>query len=95
MRNNKCVGTHFFQRSPLPCAFCKLSSLGSRLLDTQSVRNILSLFKLDFWLDYIKIELKHGDSEMVSKLHWRAMKCLSGDNVEQFVTKYTLLQHSL
>ncbi|CAB4011640.1 U3 small nucleolar RNA-associated 6 homolog [Paramuricea clavata] len=49
----------------------------------------------DLWLDYIKLELTDGDSEMVSKLHWRAMKSLSGDNVEQFVTKYTLLQHSV
>ena len=49
----------------------------------------------DFWLDYIKFELKDGDSEMVSKLHWRAMKSLSGKDVEEFVTKYTLLQNSL
>ncbi|XP_028395280.1 U3 small nucleolar RNA-associated protein 6 homolog [Dendronephthya gigantea] len=49
----------------------------------------------DLWLDYIKLELSDGDPNIVSKLHWRAMKSLSGDNVEEFVTKYALLQQSL
>lgn len=48
-----------------------------------------------FWLDYLGMELEEGDLEMVGKLHWRAMKALSGDKIEEFVTKYTLLQHSL
>ena len=46
----------------------------------------------DLWLDYIKLELNDGDPNVVSKLHWRAMKSLSGDSVEEFVTKYALLQ---
>lgn len=51
--------------------------------------------KLGFWIEYIGLELEEGDSEMVGKLHWRAMKALSGANIEEFVTKYTLLQHSV
>ncbi|KAM8947562.1 U3 small nucleolar RNA-associated protein 6 homolog [Pelodytes ibericus] len=48
----------------------------------------------DLWLDYIKEELSHSDGkpENCGGLHWRAMKILQGDDVEQFVTKYTLLQ---
>ncbi|CAH2291855.1 U3 small nucleolar RNA-associated 6 homolog [Pelobates cultripes] len=48
----------------------------------------------DLWLDYIKEELSHseGKPENCGTLHWRAMKMLQGDNVEEFVNKYTLLQ---
>ncbi|KFW92248.1 U3 small nucleolar RNA-associated protein 6, partial [Phalacrocorax carbo] len=48
----------------------------------------------DIWLDYIKDELSHpqGKPENCGSIHWRAMKMLQGDLVEDFVSKYTLLQ---
>ncbi|XP_068065791.1 U3 small nucleolar RNA-associated protein 6 homolog [Anomalospiza imberbis] len=48
----------------------------------------------DLWLDYIKEELSHpqGKPENCGSIHWRAMKMLQGDLVEDFVSKYTLLQ---
>ncbi|NXU20339.1 UTP6 protein, partial [Pardalotus punctatus] len=48
----------------------------------------------DLWLDYIKEELSHpqGKPENCGSIHWRAMKMLEGDLVEDFVSKYTLLQ---
>lgn len=48
----------------------------------------------DLWLDYIKEELNHpqGKPENCGSIHWRAMKMLQGDLVEDFVSKYTLLQ---
>ncbi|KAI5613768.1 U3 small nucleolar RNA-associated protein 6-like [Silurus asotus] len=47
----------------------------------------------DLWMDYIREELGiHGNAENCGKLHWRAMKSLSGESVERFTTQYTLLQ---
>ncbi|XP_041265486.1 U3 small nucleolar RNA-associated protein 6 homolog [Onychostruthus taczanowskii] len=48
----------------------------------------------DLWLDYIKEELSHpqGKPENCGSIHWRAMKMLQGDLVEDFVSKHTLLQ---
>ncbi|XP_040185169.1 U3 small nucleolar RNA-associated protein 6 homolog [Rana temporaria] len=48
----------------------------------------------DLWLSYIKEELSHSDGkpENCGPIHWRAMKVLQGENVEQFINKYTLLQ---
>ncbi|KAK3575684.1 hypothetical protein QTP86_034338 [Hemibagrus guttatus] len=47
----------------------------------------------DLGMDYIKEELGiHGNAENCGKLHWRAMKSLSGVSVERFTTQYTLLQ---
>ncbi|NWZ82155.1 UTP6 protein, partial [Poecile atricapillus] len=48
----------------------------------------------DLWLDYVKEELSHpqGKPENSGSIHWRAMKMLQGDLVEDFVSKYTLLQ---
>lgn len=48
----------------------------------------------DIWLAYIKEELSHveGKPENCGALHWRAMKVLHSDCVEEFVNKYTLLQ---
>ncbi|MCJ8730114.1 hypothetical protein PDJAM_G00114380 [Pangasius djambal] len=47
----------------------------------------------DLWMDYIKEELGiHGNAENCGKLHWRAMKSLTGESVERFTTQYTLLQ---
>ena len=46
---------------------------------------------VDIWIDYIRFEQK-GEPSLVANLHWRAMKSLSGEKVEQFITKYTLLQ---
>ena len=57
----------------------------------QQVKLFVSPFLIDLWLDYIRLEMAGDDTENVSKLHWRAMKSLFGENVEQFVTKYTLL----
>ncbi|KAG8446060.1 hypothetical protein GDO86_013798 [Hymenochirus boettgeri] len=46
------------------------------------------------WLDYIREELSHaeGKPQNCGAIHWRAMKMLQGDDVEHFVSKYTLLQ---
>ncbi|NWX36584.1 UTP6 protein, partial [Notiomystis cincta] len=48
----------------------------------------------DLWVDYIKEELSHpqGKPENCGSIHWRAMKMLQGDLLEDFVSKYTLLQ---
>uniref|UniRef100_A0A669PW69 UTP6 small subunit processome component n=1 Tax=Phasianus colchicus TaxID=9054 RepID=A0A669PW69_PHACC len=48
----------------------------------------------DLWLEYIKEELSHpqGKPENSGSIHWRAMKMLQGDQVEDFISKYTLLQ---
>uniref|UniRef100_U3FZ92 U3 small nucleolar RNA-associated protein 6 n=1 Tax=Micrurus fulvius TaxID=8637 RepID=U3FZ92_MICFL len=48
----------------------------------------------DLWLDYIKEELNHsqGKPENCGSIHWRAMKILQGEQVETFISKYTLLQ---
>ncbi|NWH64187.1 UTP6 protein, partial [Geococcyx californianus] len=48
----------------------------------------------DLWLDYIKEELSHpqGKPENCGSIHWRAMKMLQGELVEDFISKYTLLQ---
>ncbi|XP_006635290.2 U3 small nucleolar RNA-associated protein 6 homolog [Lepisosteus oculatus] len=48
----------------------------------------------DLWLDYIKEELSNpqGQMENCGKIHWRAMRTLEGEQVERFVTQYTLLQ---
>ncbi|XP_005993819.1 U3 small nucleolar RNA-associated protein 6 homolog [Latimeria chalumnae] len=48
----------------------------------------------DLWLDYIKEEIGHtqGKPENSGKIHWRAMKMLEGEQVEYFISKYTLLQ---
>ncbi|KAM3920056.1 U3 small nucleolar RNA-associated protein 6 homolog isoform 2-T2 [Leptodactylus fuscus] len=50
--------------------------------------------KPDLWLSYIKEECNHveGKPENCGAIHWRAMKVLQGSDVEDFVTKYTLLQ---
>ncbi|XP_053152983.1 U3 small nucleolar RNA-associated protein 6 homolog [Hemicordylus capensis] len=48
----------------------------------------------DLWLDYIRMELNHpqGKPENCGSIHWRAMKALEGEQVETFISKYTLLQ---
>ncbi|XP_015735106.1 U3 small nucleolar RNA-associated protein 6 homolog [Coturnix japonica] len=48
----------------------------------------------DLWLEYIKEELSHpqGKPEHAGSIHWRAVKMLEGDQVEDFISKYTLLQ---
>lgn len=50
----------------------------------------------DIWLAYIKEELSHveGKPENCGAIHWRAMKVLHTDHVEEFVNKYTLLQNN-
>ncbi|XP_066470699.1 U3 small nucleolar RNA-associated protein 6 homolog isoform X1 [Tiliqua scincoides] len=48
----------------------------------------------DLWLEYIRMELNHsqGKPENCGSIHWRAMKTLQGEQVEAFISKYTLLQ---
>ncbi|XP_030064248.1 U3 small nucleolar RNA-associated protein 6 homolog [Microcaecilia unicolor] len=48
----------------------------------------------DLWLAYIKEELSHqqGKPENCGQIHWRALKMLQGEQVEEFVSKYALLQ---
>ncbi|XP_062979237.1 U3 small nucleolar RNA-associated protein 6 homolog [Elgaria multicarinata webbii] len=48
----------------------------------------------DLWLDYIREELNHsqGKPENCGSIHWRAMKTLQGEQVETFISNYTLLQ---
>uniref|UniRef100_UPI00398E53F9 U3 small nucleolar RNA-associated protein 6 homolog isoform X1 n=1 Tax=Pristiophorus japonicus TaxID=55135 RepID=UPI00398E53F9 len=48
----------------------------------------------DLWLGYIAEEQSHsqGKPEHTGQIHWRAMKTLQGEQVERFVSQYTLLQ---
>lgn len=47
----------------------------------------------DLWLQYIQEEMGPlGQPQNCSKIHWRAMKFLEGDNAERFTTKFTLIQ---
>ncbi|XP_077460406.1 U3 small nucleolar RNA-associated protein 6 homolog [Stigmatopora argus] len=47
----------------------------------------------DLWLEYIQEEMGPlGQPQNCGKIHWRAMKFLEGDSVEQFISKYTLMQ---
>ncbi|XP_078082010.1 U3 small nucleolar RNA-associated protein 6 homolog [Mustelus asterias] len=48
----------------------------------------------DLWLEYIVEEWEHpkGRAELTGQIHWRAMKMLSGLELESFVSQYTLLQ---
>ncbi|XP_062852641.1 U3 small nucleolar RNA-associated protein 6 homolog [Trichomycterus rosablanca] len=47
----------------------------------------------DLWMDYIREEMSAlGNPENCGKLHWRAVKNLTGESVERFTTQYTLLQ---
>ncbi|XP_038063545.1 U3 small nucleolar RNA-associated protein 6 homolog [Patiria miniata] len=43
----------------------------------------------DLWLDFIRLE---KDSMRAPQIHWRAMKALSGPELEDFTNGYTLLQ---
>lgn len=46
------------------------------------------------WLAYIRHEITHpeGSQGKAMQLHWKAMKTLEGEQVEQFVNGYTLMQ---
>ncbi|XP_041481168.1 U3 small nucleolar RNA-associated protein 6 homolog [Lytechinus variegatus] len=46
------------------------------------------------WLAYIRHEITHpeGSQGKAMQLHWKAMKTLDGELVEQFVNGYTLMQ---
>ncbi|XP_019372554.1 PREDICTED: U3 small nucleolar RNA-associated protein 6 homolog [Gavialis gangeticus] len=70
---------------------CKMSNL--REYYERALREFGSADS-DLWLDYIKEELSHpqGKPENSGNIHWRAMKMLQGELVENFVSKYTLLQ---
>ncbi|XP_077184846.1 U3 small nucleolar RNA-associated protein 6 homolog [Paroedura picta] len=47
----------------------------------------------DLWLAYIREELSsQGKPENCGSIYWRAMKMLQGEQVEEFVSNYTLLQ---
>ncbi|KAL3876218.1 hypothetical protein ACJMK2_034088 [Sinanodonta woodiana] len=48
----------------------------------------------DLWLEYIQLEMQHpkGQPQNVGSIHFRAMKVLEGKRVNEFVTKYTLVQ---
>ncbi|XP_015280185.1 PREDICTED: U3 small nucleolar RNA-associated protein 6 homolog [Gekko japonicus] len=47
----------------------------------------------DLWLAYIREELSsQGKPENCGTIYWRAMKMLQGEQVENFISKYTLLQ---
>ncbi|XP_030638289.1 U3 small nucleolar RNA-associated protein 6 homolog [Chanos chanos] len=47
----------------------------------------------DLWMEYIKEEQgPYGSPENCGRLHWRAIKTLEGQAVENFTTKYTLFQ---
>nr|XP_056708230.1 U3 small nucleolar RNA-associated protein 6 homolog [Euleptes europaea] len=47
----------------------------------------------DLWLAYIREELSsQGKPENCGSIYWRAMKMLQGEQVENFISKYTLLQ---
>ncbi|XP_066560281.1 U3 small nucleolar RNA-associated protein 6 homolog [Amia ocellicauda] len=48
----------------------------------------------ELWLEYIREELQQpqGRPENCGKLHWRALRSLEGEDVDRFITQYTLLQ---
>lgn len=48
---------------------------------------------VDFWVELIQLELEHPDGDVlrIDMYHWRALKSLTDENTESFVTKYTLL----
>ncbi|KAK3091141.1 hypothetical protein FSP39_017439 [Pinctada imbricata] len=48
----------------------------------------------DLWLDYISLEQKHpdGQPENIPQIYFRAKSTLVGQNNEDFITKYSLLQ---
>ncbi|XP_060109509.1 U3 small nucleolar RNA-associated protein 6 homolog [Heteronotia binoei] len=47
----------------------------------------------DLWLAYIREELSsQGKPENCGSIYWRALKVLQGEQVENFISKYTLLQ---
>uniref|UniRef100_A0A8D0GJH7 UTP6 small subunit processome component n=1 Tax=Sphenodon punctatus TaxID=8508 RepID=A0A8D0GJH7_SPHPU len=71
--------------------FCKINNL--REYYERALREF-GATESDLWLDYIKEELNHpqGKPENCGLIHFRAMKMLQGELVENFVSKYTLLQ---
>ena len=48
----------------------------------------------DLWIDYVQLQSEHpnGKPEMIGQIHWRAMKALDGENIQDFTNKYTLIQ---
>lgn len=64
------------------------------LLNIQSKSKLERFSLKDLWLEYIKEELSHpqGKPENSASIHWRAMKMLQEDQMEDFISKYTLLQ---
>lgn len=51
----------------------------------------------DLWVDYIRLEMTHpkGKPENIGQIHFRALKSLSGELNQTFVTKCTLLQNGV
>ncbi|XP_027718182.1 U3 small nucleolar RNA-associated protein 6 homolog [Vombatus ursinus] len=94
LRENRPFSVQFFKRMiqiEKEQETCKMLNL--REYYERALREFGSV-NSDLWLDYIKEELNHpcGKPENCGQIHWRAMKMLQGELVEEFVAKYTLLQ---
>ncbi|XP_061191995.1 U3 small nucleolar RNA-associated protein 6 homolog [Saccostrea echinata] len=46
------------------------------------------------WIEYFQLESEHpeGSAESAAQIHFRALRCLEGEENEKFVTKHTLMQ---
>ncbi|XP_074045082.1 U3 small nucleolar RNA-associated protein 6 homolog [Macrotis lagotis] len=96
LRENRPFSVQFFRRMiqiEKEQETCKMLNL--REYYERALREFGSV-NYELWLDYIKEELNHpcGKPENCGQIHWRAMKMLQGEMVEEFVAKYTLLQMS-
>ncbi|XP_043819174.1 U3 small nucleolar RNA-associated protein 6 homolog [Dromiciops gliroides] len=94
LRENRPFSVQFFRRMiqiEKEQETCKMLNL--REYYERALREFGSV-NSDLWLDYIKEELNHpcGKPENCGQIHWRAMKMLQGELVEEFVAKYALLQ---
>lgn len=49
----------------------------------------------DLWLEYIAFKISQGHVTEVGNIHWRAMKQLKDDYIDEFTCKYTLLKHHI
>lgn len=101
----KKVFASLYEKRPLPEEFfIRMIEIEKEQQENCQIRNLREYYERalrefgatnpDLWLDYIKEELNHteGKPENSVGIHWRAMKMLHGNLVEDFVNKYTLLQ---
>ncbi|XP_067884052.1 U3 small nucleolar RNA-associated protein 6 homolog [Heterodontus francisci] len=103
-RKARKVFTSLRQNRPLSLEFFKKMIAIEKELECSKMQHLREYYEqalqefgstsADLWLEYIEEEWSHpqGKPEHTGQIHWRAMKTLSGVEVEQFVSQYTLLQ---